>query len=73
MEPNRPSRPATELMFTIEPPLPASIMARAPARMPRKTPVWLTAKVRSQSSIEVLTRRPMRAMPALLTTMSSRP
>jgi hypothetical protein len=52
-----PSTPARELMLTIEPPLPASTMARAPARMPRNTPVWLTATVRFQSASVVLTRR----------------
>src|SRR3954465_282348 len=73
MAPNWPSRPATELMLMIEPPLPAWTMALPAARMPRNTPVWLTATIWFHCSIVSCTRRASRKMPALLTRMSRRP
>ena len=39
-------RPAPEEMLTIEPP-PPSVIGAITARIPRKTPVWLTATTRS--------------------------
>ena len=73
VDPKTPSRPATEDVLMMDPPWSASIIAGAAVRMPRNTPVWLIATMRSHSSVVVLTRRADRKMPALFMRMSRRP
>src|SRR5262249_16089871 len=67
-----PTRPSWDEMLTMEPP-PARRMAGMTARVPRKTPVELTAMIRSQSARVVSTIRYPPPMPALLTRTSSFP
>ncbi len=47
-----PPRPATDEMLMMLP-LPWSFITRPHSRMPRNTPVWLTAIIRFQSSSDV--------------------
>ena len=72
--PAMPLMPAVELVMTIAPPLPASIMAGIAAFNVFQTPVRLTAIVSSQtsSSIDQAFSENV-AMPALALTMSRRP
>ena len=63
-----PTRPATELVSTIAPPLPALTIGRAASSTVWKTPVRLTSMTSCQASSPAIG-----AMPALATTMSSRP
>src|SRR5215468_4241334 len=67
-----PTRPSCDEMLTMEPP-PAQRMAGIAARVPRKTPVELTAMIRSQSARVVSAIRLPPPMPALLTRTSSFP
>src|SRR5215470_7981832 len=67
-----PTRPSWDEMLTMEPP-PARRMAGIAARVPRKTPVELTAMIRSQSARVVSSIRLPPPMPALLTRTSSFP
>src|SRR5215469_11407520 len=67
-----PTRPSWDEMLTMEPP-PARRMAGMTARVPRKTPVELTAMIRSQSARVVSSIRLPPPMPALLTRTSSFP
>src|SRR5215471_11331934 len=67
-----PTRPSCDEILTMEPP-PASRMAGIAARVPRKTPVELTAMIRSQSARVVSSIRLPPPMPALFTRTSSFP
>src|SRR5262245_54271755 len=67
-----PTRPSWEEMLTMEPPR-ARRMAGITARVPRTTPVELTAMIRSQSARVVSSIRLPPPMPALLTRTSSFP
>src|SRR5215510_3035012 len=67
-----PTRPSWEEMLTMEPPR-ARRMAGITARVPRKTPVELTAMIRSQSARVVSSIRLPPPMPALLTSTWSFP
>ena len=58
--------PFADEMLTIEPP-PLRLIGSNTARIPRNTPVVLTAIVCSYSSKDVLSSGENRAMPALLT------
>ena len=64
--------PAPEEMLTIEPP-PRSVIGATAARMPRNTPVWLTAITWSQSASVWFSSRAVKPMPALLTSTSRPP
>jgi hypothetical protein len=59
-------------MFTIEP-WPEVSSASANVRMPRRTPVWLTASVRSQVSSGMSAIMPGTKIPALFTRTSTPP
>ena len=65
--------PLTLDTATIEPPIPASIMALAPARMTSQVPVRLTSRTRRQSSGACSSSSPDAPMPAHEMTRSGVP
>src|SRR2546422_7391881 len=72
VSPGLPTSPAVDEMLTMEPP-PACRMAGIAHFVPRKTPLTLTAMMRSQSASLVSSIFARNRMPALLTSTSSLP
>src|SRR3989442_5684786 len=70
--PGLPTRPAVDEMLMIDPP-PACRIAGIAHFVPRKTPLTLTAMMRSQSSSDVSSIFDRKRMPALLTSTLSLP
>jgi acyl dehydratase len=67
-----PARPATEPMFTIEPP-PESFISLAQAWMPMSVPVTLTSNTRFHSSIETSGMTVMALVPTMFMSTWSAP
>src|SRR5439155_1685050 len=72
VSPGLPTSPAVDEMLTMEPP-PACRIAGIAAFVPRKTPLALTAMMRSHSDSLVSSIRARNRMPALLTRTFSMP
>jgi hypothetical protein len=72
VKPGAPTSPAVDEMLMIEPP-PARRIAGIACFVPRKTPLTLTAMMRSQSSSDVSSIFDRKRMPALLTSTFSLP